>query len=67
MCNKAVGTYPSAIKFVPEYYKSHEICDKAVDTCPFDIDSVPDQYVSQTMCDTAVFKETYMLKYCLDR
>ena len=67
MCNKAVGTHPSAIKFVLEYYKSHEICDKAVDTCPFDTDSVSDQYMSQKMCDTVVFKETCMLKYCLDR
>ena len=33
MCNKAVNTYPSAIQFVPECYKTQEICDKAVNTC----------------------------------
>ena len=38
MCNKAVGTYPSAAQFVSECYKSQEMCDKAVDSCPFVFD-----------------------------
>ena len=42
MCNEAVDTYPSAIQFVPECYKTHEMCDKAVDTSPSVFDSVPD-------------------------
>ena len=40
MCNKTVNTYPSAIQFVPDQYKTQEICVKAVDTCPFVFDSV---------------------------
>ena len=47
MYNKAAGTYPSAIHFVPECYKSQEMCDKAVDTCPFAFDSIPNQYFTQ--------------------
>ena len=67
MCNKAVGTYPSAIQFVPECFKYHEICDKAVDTCPLVGDSVPGQYLTQEICDKVVSKEPFLLKYCLDR
>ena len=32
MCDKAVDTYHSTIKFVPECHKTQEMCDKAVDT-----------------------------------
>ena len=28
--NKAVSTYPPAVEFIPEYYKSQEAVDKAV-------------------------------------
>ena len=42
-------------------------CDKAADTCPFAFGSVPDLYKSQEMYDKVVFKEPFMLKYCLDR
>ena len=31
MCNKAVGTYPSALQLVPECHKPQEMSDKAVD------------------------------------
>ena len=31
MCNKAVNTYPSTIRFVPECYKAQDVCDKAAD------------------------------------
>ena len=41
--------------------------DKAVDTCPFVSDSVPDQYMTQEMGDKNVSKESFMLKFCLDR
>ena len=30
MRDKAVDTYPSAIKFVPEFFMTEEMCDKAV-------------------------------------
>ena len=42
MCNKAAGTYSSAMQFVNECYITQEMCDKAVDTCPFVFDFVPD-------------------------
>ena len=35
MCNKAAGTYSSAIQFVPECYKCQEMVNKAVNTCLF--------------------------------
>ena len=35
MCNKAAGTYPSAIELTPKCYNSQEIFDKAVDTILF--------------------------------
>ena len=58
MCNKAVGTYPSAIQFVPESSKSQEMCDKAADTCLFVLDFVPNIYMNQEMCEKVVSKET---------
>ena len=30
MCDKAVSTYPSTIKFVPECFMTQEMCNKAV-------------------------------------
>ena len=33
MYDKAVDTYPSAIKFVPEYYKTKEMRHTAVHRC----------------------------------
>ena len=35
MCGKAVNTYPSTIKLVPEYLMTQKICNKAVNTCIF--------------------------------
>ena len=40
MCDKAVNTYPSIIKVVPEYYKTQEMYDKAVHRCIFPFDSI---------------------------
>ena len=42
MCYKAVDSYPSAIQFVIDWYKTQEMYDKEVDTCLFS-GSVPDQ------------------------
>ena len=47
MCNKAVGTYPSATQLVLECHKTQEMFHKAVDTCPFVFDSVRDKYMTQ--------------------
>ena len=42
MSIKAVDTYPSAIQFVPDLYKTQEMCFKAVNTCLFVFDYLPD-------------------------
>ena len=33
MCDKALYTNPSTMKFVPEYYKTQKMCYKAVHRC----------------------------------
>ena len=33
MCDEAVDTHPSTIKFVPECYRTQEMCYKAVNKC----------------------------------
>ena len=35
MCDKAVDTYPSTIKFVPECVMTQEMCDITVNICFF--------------------------------
>ena len=35
MCDKAVDTYPSTIKYFPECYMTKEMCDKAANTYIF--------------------------------
>ena len=65
MCNKAVGTYPSAMQFVPKCYKTRETSDKAIYTCAFVYDFFSDWYLTQKICYKVVFKERFMLKYCL--
>ena len=35
MCDKAVSTYPSTIKFVPECVMTQKMCDKAVNSSFF--------------------------------
>ena len=67
MCDKAVNTYPSAVQFVCDRYKTQGMCDKAVGTCPFVFSSVCDCYITQEMCDKTVFKEHFMLKHCSDK
>ena len=44
MCDKAVDTHPSTIKFVPECYKTQELCHKVDNRCFFVFGSIPDQY-----------------------
>ena len=43
MCNKAVNTYPSTTRFVPDCCKTQEMCDKTVNTCFNVFHSVSDQ------------------------
>ena len=33
MFDKAVNTYPSTVKFVPECFMTQEMCNKAVNKC----------------------------------
>lgn len=47
LCDKAVDTYPSTIKFVPECFYAWKRCDSAVDTSLFVFDSVSDGYKNQ--------------------
>ena len=47
MCDKAVDTYPSPIKYVLNLFKTQEICDKAVDKSHFLSDFVLDQFKFQ--------------------
>ena len=42
MCDKAVSIYPSAIRFIPNLFKTEEMSDIAVVTCSFELDSVFD-------------------------
>ena len=41
---KLFDTYPSTIKYVPDWCKTQEMCHRAVDRCPFVFDSVPVQF-----------------------
>ena len=43
MCDKAVNTYPSIIKFVPECFMTQEICEKAANRCFLTFDSILNQ------------------------
>ena len=42
MCNNAVNTCTSTIRFVLEYYKTHKMCDAFVNTCIFVFNFVRD-------------------------
>ena len=42
MCDKAVDTYPSTIKFVPECHKTQEMCNNAVNRCFLVFNSILD-------------------------
>ena len=50
MCDKAVGTYPTTIKFVPECFMTQEMCDKSANICFLVFNSIPDRYKTQKMC-----------------
>ena len=64
MCDKAVSTYPSTIKFVSELIMTQGMCSKAVNFFVFD--SIPDRYKTQEMCDRAVSEDPFLIVYCPD-
>ena len=41
MCDKAVDTHPTTIKYIPECYKTQDMCYKAVHRCFLLFDSIP--------------------------
>ena len=63
MRNKSSDLHSSAIQLVHEYDKTHGTCVKPVDIYPF----VLDRYKTHEMRDKAISKDTFMLKYFLDR
>ena len=67
MCDKAVSTYPSTIKFVPECFMTQEMFDKAVNRCFFVFNSIPDQYKTQEMCDTIVSEDPFLIVHYPDK
>ena len=67
MCYKAVKTYPSAIKFVPECFVTQKLCDETVNRCFFVFDSIADQYKTQKMIDTVVSEDPCLIVYCPDK
>ena len=58
MFNESVNTSPSAIQFIPEYYKTQEMCVKDIYTCFF-------VFLFHTICDTAIGNFLPALKLCL--
>ena len=57
MYDKAVDTYPSTMKFVPECYKTEGTCHRATHRCIFVFfvfDSIPDKYKTQEICSLAI-------------
>ena len=66
MCDEAIGTRLSTIKFIFECYKTHEMCYKAVYRCFYVFYSLPDQYKSQIICDEADNDSLAVLKLILD-
>ena len=49
MCDKAVDTHLTTIKYVPECSKDHEMCNNALHRC-FLFDSIPGQYKTEEIC-----------------
>ena len=49
MCNRAVQSYPWALKYVPDQYKTQEMCNAAVEKKPKVLRFVPDQFVTLEM------------------
>ena len=54
MCDKAVDTYPSTIKFVPKCSKTKEMCHRAVHGCSFVFDVILDKYKIQELWNLVV-------------
>ena len=62
MCDKAVNTHPSTIKFVSECFMTRGMCNKAINVF-FVFDST-DRYKTQVMCDRVVSRDSFLIVYC---
>ena len=60
MCDKAVDTYPSTKKFVPECFNTQEVCNKAVDSYFSLFDSISGWYKTKEICNRAVFDDPFL-------
>ena len=67
MFDKAVNTYTSTKKFVPECFMTQNMCNKVVNRCFFVFDYIPDQYKTQEMCDAVVSEDPSLIVYCLNK
>ena len=64
---KAVNTYPSTIRFIPENLLTQEMCNKAVNKCFFVFDSIHYQYKTQEMCSSIIFEDSFSISYAPDQ
>ena len=67
MRNKAVCSYPFAIQFVFDQFKTHLMCYEAVHICPFLFYSDPHRYITKELCNKVLSEDSFMLKYCPDK
>ena len=58
ICEKAVDSYPSTIKFVPQCFMTQEIYDKQL-RCFFVFDSIPDWYETQEICKSYFWRSLF--------
>ena len=63
MYNKAVDTYLSKIKYIPDQCKNQWICNKTFHRSFTVLDFIPDKYKSQELCDRVVIEDP--LYYCV--
>ena len=64
---KLSNTYPSTIRFVPEFLMIQKMCGKAVNRCFFVFDSIPNQYKTQKMCSSIICEDPFSIRYDLDQ
>ena len=67
MCDKAVNTYPSTIKFVPEWFMAQKMCDEQLIDVFFVLDSILDQYKAHRIRSTVLFEDPSLAIYYPDK
>ena len=66
VCDKAVDTYPSTIKFVPECFMTQEMWDKAVGRCFLYLILFLIS-IKLKKCDRVVSGDPFVILYCTDK